>query len=154
MAYAVDRLLKMSQAELDQLFRNSPAGDIPSGEARGTAIIDPGHELSDIAAKFIHIFVWHGKVFDPASGTLKNLILPIPVPAIAAKVYKAPSWLDGKECIVLDYSETSLVAHHIRDEIRLIAPDTYLGIVFWDQKRLIDFALQFAPANVSSPVGS
>ena len=146
MAYDVNNLLKMSAAELDQLFRSSPAGDIPSGEAQGTAIIDPGTELSDIAAQFIHIFAWHGKVFDPASGTLKNLILPDPVQAIAAQVYKAPSWVDNKECIVLDYSKTSLVAHHVRDEIRLIAPGTYLGIVFWDHDHLIDFALQFPTA--------
>ena len=154
MAYDVDGLLKMSPAELDQLFRDSPAGDIPAGEAQGTCIIDPGTELSVIAAKFIHVFAWHGKVFDPASGTLKNVILPIPEQAIAARVYKAPSWLDGNECIVLDYSETSLIAHHVRDEIRLIAPDTYLGLVFWDHDRLIDFALQFPPMKASSPVGS
>ena len=43
-------------------------------------------------------------------------------------------------------SQTSLIAHHIRDEIRLIAPGTYLGIVFWDRDRLINFALQFAAA--------
>ena len=41
------------------------------------------------------------------------------------------------------YSETSLVAHRIRDEIRLIAPRQYLGVVYWDKKRLINFALQF-----------
>jgi hypothetical protein len=63
--------------------------------------------------------------------------------AILAKVYKGPSWLDGKECIVLDYSETSAVAHWIRDEIRLIGPGFYLGVVYWEKKRLIDFALQF-----------
>ncbi len=154
MAYDVDQLLKMSQSELDQLFRGSPAGDIPAGEAQGTCIIDPGTELAEIAAKFVHIFAWHGKVFDPASGTLKNVILPVPMQAIVARVYKAPSWLDGNECVVLDYSETSLVAQHVRDEIRLIAPDTYLGIVFWDRAKLIDFALQFASVKTSSPVGS
>ena len=154
MPYDVNQLLKMSQADLDQLFRSSPAGEIPAGQAQGTAIIDPGTELSEIAAKFIHSFAWHGKVFDPATSTLKNLILPISEKAIAAQVYKAPSWVDGSECIVLDYSKTSLIAHHIRDEIRLIAPDTYLGIVFWDHRKLIDFALQFAPPNTSSPVGS
>ena len=63
--------------------------------------------------------------------------------AIIAKVYKGASWLDGKECIVLDYSETSLVAHWIRDEIRQIEPGLYLGKVYWDKKRLIDFALKF-----------
>src|SRR6266849_591657 len=146
MAYQVDDLLNMSQPELDSLFRASPAGDIPAGEAKGTAIIDPGTPLSEIAAKFIHIFAWHGKVFDPKSGTLKNVILPIPMHAIAAQVYRAPSWLDGKECIVLDYSKTSLVAHHIRDEIRLVDPNVYLGKVYWERKRLIDFCLEFPSA--------
>ena len=47
--------------------------------------------------------------------------------AIVAKVYKATSWFDGKECIVLDYSETSLVAKHIRDEIRQIGPGNVSG---------------------------
>src|SRR2546425_11884744 len=136
----------MSQAELDALFRASPAGEIPSGEARGTAIIAPDTEFSEIAAKFIHIFGWHGKVFDPASGTLQNVILPVPLRAIAARVFKGPSWIDEKECIVLDYSETSLVAHWIRDEIREVAPRIYLGKVYLGKKRLIDFALEF-PAS-------
>lgn len=151
MPYDIDRLLHMSQAELDRLYRESPAGDIPSGEARGTVIFDPGGELAEVAARFVNFFAWHGKVFDPATGTLKNEILPITVKAIAARVYKAPSWLDGKECIVLDYSETSLVARHMRDEIRLIAPDTYLGLAFWDHTRLMGFVLQFGLARTQTP---
>jgi len=63
--------------------------------------------------------------------------------AIVAEVYKGPSWLDQKECIVLDYSKTSTVAQWIRDEIRQLEPGTYLGKVYWEKKRLIDFALQF-----------
>jgi hypothetical protein len=62
---------------------------------------------------------------------------------VIAKVYNGDSWLDGRECIVLDYSDTSLVAHWIRDEIREIGPGTYLGKVYWSKQRLIDFALQF-----------
>ena len=139
----VSDLLKMSQTELDALFSKSPAGDIPNGEANGTAIVAPGTQLDDIAAKFIHLFAWQGKVFDAAKGELRNKILPIGLKAIIAKVYKDKSWFDGKECIVLDYSQTSLVAHWIRDEIRQIGPGTYLGIVYWGKKKLIDFALQF-----------
>ena len=63
--------------------------------------------------------------------------------AIVAQVYKSPSWFDGKECIVLDYSKTSLLAEHIRDEIRLIGPGFYLGLVYWEKKKTIHFALQF-----------
>lgn len=41
MATTVPDLLKMSQAQLDELFTSSPAGDIPNGEAKGTAIVAP-----------------------------------------------------------------------------------------------------------------
>lgn len=143
MSLDVAQLMKMSQTQLDELFHNSPAGNIPRGEGVGTAIINPGTELSDIAAKFVHIFAWKGKVFDPEAGELRNIILPLGIKAIIAKVYKDKSWFDGKECIVLDYSRTSLIAHWIRDEIREVSPGLYLGIVFWDKAKLINFTLAF-----------
>ena len=89
------------------------------------------------------MFAWQGKIFDAQAGLLRNHILAFGLSAIVAKVYVAPSWLDQRDCIVLDYSQTSLVAERIRDEIRLIAPGLYLGKVYWDHARLIDFALQF-----------
>jgi hypothetical protein len=143
MAYDVPQLLTMSQAQLDDLFSASPPGDIPNGSAAGTAIIAPGTKYSQPIAQIINHFGWQGKVFDAKSGTLKNRILAFGLEAIIAKVYKGASWLDGKECIVLDYSETSLVADRIRDEIRLIGPRIYLGKVYWGKERLIDFCLQF-----------
>ena len=143
MAYDVQQLLTMSQAQLDDLFRQSPPGDIPDGPAKGTAIIAPGTTYSALIAEVINHFGWQGKVFDARKGFLKNRILAIGLEAIIAKVYKGPSWLDNKECIVLDYSETSLVANRIRDEIRLISPGFYLGKVYWNKDRLIDFCLHF-----------
>ena len=137
------QLLGMSQSDLDALFSAHESGPIPNGEARGTAIIAPGTLFSPEIAAVINIFAWKGKVFDAKAGFLRNEILPLGFKAIVARVYKAPSWLDGKECIVLDYSETSLVAQHVRDEIRLVDTDFYLGKVYWDSKRLIDFALDF-----------
>ncbi|WP_158803080.1 MULTISPECIES: hypothetical protein [unclassified Acidisoma] len=143
MAYDVDQLLRMSQAELDALFSSLEAGPIPDGEGDGTAIIAPGTVFTREIAAFVNHFAWQGKVFDAKAGLLKNRILPFGLNAIVARVYKQASWLDGKECIVLDYSETSMVAHWVRDEIRLISPGSYLGIVYWDKTRLIDFALRF-----------
>ena len=143
MAYDVPQLLAMSQAELDKLFTDSPTGEIPNGEAIGTAIVAPGTKYTQEIATLISHFSWQGKNFDAARGVLRNRILAFGLNAIVATVYKGDSWFDGKECIVLDYSETSLVAHWIRDEIRQIGPGMYLGKVYWDQKRLIDFSLQF-----------
>jgi hypothetical protein len=133
----------MSQKELDDLFSASQPGDIPNGEANGTAIIAPGTTYSQEIATFINHFAWQGKTFDASKGILRNRILPFGLNAIIAKVYKGESWFDGKECIVLDYSETSLLAEWIRDEIRQIGPNLYLGIVYWKKDRLINFAIQF-----------
>ena len=143
MAYDVPQLLAMTQAQLDDLFRESPPGDIPNGSAQGTAIIAPGTRYSESIADIINHFGWQGKVFDAEKGVLKNKVLAFGFEAIIARVYKDKSWLDGLECIVLDYSETSLVAHWVRDEIRLIGPGFYLGKVYWGKQRLIDFCLRF-----------
>jgi hypothetical protein len=145
--------LDLSHDQLDDIFRASPAGEIPNGQGEGTAIVAPGHEVSDAIAKFVHIFTWKGKVFerddeDPSRSWLKNRLLPLGHRAVVAQVYKGASWLDGKECIVLDYSHTSIVAQWIRDEIRQVSPGVYLGLVYWGKKkakahRLIHFALKF-----------
>jgi hypothetical protein len=143
MAYDVPQLLQMSNAQLDELFSSSAAGEIPDGPAKGTAIIAPGTKFSAEIAELINVFVWQGKTFDAKKGVLRNSILAIGLNAIVATVYKGPSWFDKKDCIVLDYSETSLVARWIRDEIRSIGPGFYLGRVYWDKTPLIHFALKF-----------
>jgi hypothetical protein len=142
---AIDRLglLKMSQAELDELFRNSPPGNIPNGEAIGTAIVWPGTVCARIMAWLGRLFWWQGKVFDAAAGRLVNRISVFSIKGIKALVYKDKSWFDDKECIVIDYSKTSLIAKLVRDEIREVSPGLYLGQVFIGRKRLINFSVSF-----------
>lgn len=138
---SVPDLLKMTQTELDDLFKASQAGPIPDGAAEGTAIIAPGTTYSSEIAKLVSLFAWQGKTFDGPHGVLRNRILPLHLNAIVAEVYKGPSWLDGKECIVLDYSKTSKAARYIRDEIREVSPGVYLGVVFWGKRQVLKFAL-------------
>ncbi len=138
---SVDRLLAMPQAALDDLFRHSPAGEIPRGDTQGTAVIAPGTFIAPIAAKLIRLLAWQGKVFDPDGRRLRNKILPFGLRAIAAEVYRGPSWLDRQECIVLDYSRASLVAFFIRDEIREVAPKLFLGVVYIGSLKTINFLL-------------
>ena len=84
------------------------------------------------------------ETFDSQRGLLTNRISVFGLNAIIAKVYKQASWFDGQECIVLDYSETSTVAKWVRDEIRQIEPNLYLGIVYYERTKLIDFCLEFS----------
>jgi hypothetical protein len=143
MAYTATQLMEMTDKQLDDLFSSGVAGNIPNGEAEGTAIVAPGTKFSSVIASLINIFTWQGKTFDAAHGTLTNRILAFGINAIVAQVYKSESWFDGKECIVLDYSKTSLLAEHVRDEIREISPGLYLGLVYWKKDRTIHFTLQF-----------
>jgi hypothetical protein len=140
-------MLSKSRDELDALFRAHESGPIPDGFAEGTAILAPGSTANASIAGLMKTFIWKGKVFDAETGTLRNRVLPFGIESVPAKVYRAPSWLDQRECIVLDYAETSIVARWIRDEIRLIAPDIYLGHAYWSRSRLMYFVLEFRNAS-------
>jgi hypothetical protein len=59
--YDVKQLLALSQAQLDDLFKASPTGDIPDGPAQGTAIIAPGTSCSQSIADIINPLRMAGK---------------------------------------------------------------------------------------------
>jgi hypothetical protein len=145
----VDDLLDMAEPQLEDLFRRSPAGPIPNGDAQGTVIAAPPAEdvPTTLAERLISLFarwlVWQGKVFDTSRVELVNKVTAYQLRAIRARVYKGASWLDGQEAIILDYSHTSFIAQKIRDEIREVAPGLYLGLVYWGDTRVLDFALAF-----------
>lgn len=138
-------LLRKSAAELDDLFRQSPPGELPDGEATGTAMVCPGTWCARFCAWLARWFLWQGKVFNAAGKCLINRITAFSFKAIKAEVYPGKSWFDDKECIVIDYSKTSLVAKFVRDEIRQVAPGLYLGQVFLgrSKKPFIKFSVSF-----------
>jgi hypothetical protein len=144
---SVGALVRMSPVQRDEVFRSSPAGDVPSGKGEGVALLPLGPVPTRIATALIRAIVWKGKVFDPRYNDLRNRMTPFGLRVIRAKVEKGPSWVDGEECIVLDYSRTSLVAHWIRDEIREVAGRTYLGQVFIRGRKLLHFTLTFPPSG-------
>lgn len=152
---SADGLLKTPKVQLDALFQGSPAGPIPQGNAAGTIVFAPGSPIARPAARVLGAIFWRGKVFRPASHDLKNKISPLSIPAIRAEVDHGASWLDGRQCVVLDYSKSSKVAGWIRDEIREVSPGLYLGLVwgvgrvFGGRRLILRFALSF-PAGSSA----
>ncbi len=142
----VSQLLKMSRAERDEVYRRSDAGPIPDGAGHGTAVIGHDSVARRIIAWIARALFWQGKLFDAKRGTLINHVFCLSFKAIKARVYKEPSWLDQRDCVVLDYSHTSLIACKVRDEMREVAPGLYLGIVFWGRTRLpVDFIVDVNP---------
>jgi hypothetical protein len=101
----------------------------------------PGTALAKPIAHLVRALAWQGKVFDAERGELANSILLFRINAVRAKVLQGHSWLDGRPCIVLDYSQTSLLAPMVRDEIREIEPGLWLGLAYMWRARVLRFAL-------------
>jgi hypothetical protein len=135
-------LLAMPNTKLDELFRRSGAGSIPLGDCKGTVLVFTGSRLAPVAAAFCRAVVWQGKVFPPDGRQVVNRVSPFGICAVRAAVSLGRSWVDDGECVVIDYSRTSIVACWVRDEIRLVAPGLYLGVVWLRRRRVAGFALR------------
>jgi len=135
-------LERLTNNELDDIFRASPAGELPAGVVRGTALVFNGTPACRIIAKLAYWFAWQGKRLDPDRRGLVNRITPLRLPLIRATVSHGHSWVDDEECTVIDYSKTSLVARMVRDETRLVAPGLHLGVVWLWRRRAAWFALR------------
>jgi hypothetical protein len=135
-------LLGITNKALDQLFRDSQAGPIPDGNMHGTVLAWPGGRLARLLARLIYLIAWQGKVVNRREALLCNKITPLRLRLIKAKLSHDASWVDKHECVLLDYSRTSSVARMVRDELRLVAPGLYLGVVWLWRRRVGWFTLR------------
>jgi hypothetical protein len=143
-APAVERFMAMSGAELDEVFASADATVAPTGRGRGTALAMTGTTRGRRFTSAVRATSWKGKRFADDGASLRNLVGPIGATVIAANVYVGESRVDGRPCVVLDYSRTSWIARWVRDEIREVEPGVYLGIVFMRSRRLpLRFLLEF-----------
>src|SRR5262245_1534302 len=118
----LDRLVKMSRCELEELYRNAPPAPMLDGYYAGRSMKRPKATG----------MVWKGKLFCAADCTLVNRWC-CGLHAIQAKVYPGESWFDGKPALIMDYRESSHVWKDVRDELREVCPGLYLGIMYHDK---------------------
>ncbi len=138
-------LLQMGSHELNQLFADNSPGEVPVGRTDGVTLLFPGTPKNTLLSRLIYLFVWRGKNFYTDGTMLSNRITALELSVIRAKVSLGRSWVDNKDCIVLDYSRTSFLARGVRDEIRLVAPDLYLGVIWLWRRRIGWFTLRSHP---------
>ncbi|AKJ15906.1 hypothetical protein ABB07_39565 (plasmid) [Streptomyces incarnatus] len=142
-------LLKSDDQRLDELFRKSPAGEIPKGPMEGLAVFPvAGRAGAWLLASLVNLTAWRGKVFSP-DGYLSNRLTALDILSIVATVGPGPSRLDDQECIVIDYSHTSLVFGGVRDELRQVGPGLYLGLIWLAGRKIGWFTLR-DPDNAES----
>ena len=135
-------LQRMDNRELDLLFRSGSARDVPHGRLPGTGLLFPGTPACGPLAPLVHLVVWQGKETEPSGRSLQNLIGALRTRTIRALLSHDRSWVDDEECVLIDYSRTSFVARMVRDEVRLVAPGLYLGVVWLWKRRVGWFTLR------------
>lgn len=137
---SAESLAGLTTAQLESLYRQSPASAIPSGTIRGTALLRPG-ESGALRRSRLARLAWQGKVFRD-DATVVNRFFG--VKAVQARVCVGPSRLDGAPSLVLDYRQTSFLYRRYRDEIRQVAPGLWLGLMYEDgnPQPVMMFALQ------------
>lgn len=123
----VDQLLALSQAQIESVYRQGTVAGLPAGRVRGTAVLSPGTSRSRLLARGARL-VWQGKIIDPADASAVNRFFGVKI--VRASMYQGQSWLDGGPSLILDYSQTSRIYAANRDEIRLVAPGLYLGLMY------------------------
>lgn len=136
-------LLGYRNSALDVLFRQSAAGPIPDGDTSGTLLAWPGTWAAKPLARIAHT-IWQGKVLDRREALLRNKLTPLGLKLVKARLSVADSWVDDAECVLIDYSKTSILARMVRDEIRLVGPGFYLGVVWLWRKRIGWFTIRSA----------
>jgi hypothetical protein len=107
----------------EALFRQGTLGCGPHGPTGGTVLYADGKHPR-VKARLQGI-VWKGKTFH-GDGTFTNRWLG-GVHAVSADTREEPSWLDGQPCLVMQYPADAAVFGNVRDELRQIGPDEWLG---------------------------
>jgi hypothetical protein len=107
----------------DELFRNGIATGEPCGKTRGTVLIADG-KMPRLKARMQNL-AWKGKTF-PGDGTLINR-WPAGIEAVTAQTSVGTSLFDGQPCLVMQYAADAPIFPGVRDELREIAPGTWLG---------------------------
>ncbi len=136
-------LLKMSQAEIDELYKQGSVSEIPDGDSKGIAIVAAGTILAKILAFISKLFIWQGKIFYREQKFFLNKIPPFGIRAFKGEIYKGDGWFCDGEAIILDYSKTSFIFQKVREEMREIAPGFYLAQVYLGKTRISNFTLEF-----------
>lgn len=119
-----------TQRQFDRLFAGAEAGAIPLGVMRGqTRPVGPPNDAASAAASAI----WAGKTFH--RGWLTNRAFGGEI--VPADVYYAPSAVDGRRVIRIDYRRAGLPFAH--DELRRLPNGVYLGYGFLGADKAVDF---------------
>ena len=123
----LDRLKRMSEAELAEEFARAEVGRPPVGVARGRVVCVTDARLPR-AKRGLQNAAWRGKELAD-DGSFVNRWAG-GVRAIGSRYVIGPSWADGRPAVVMEYPPGTPLFANTRDELREVAPGLYLGPLY------------------------
>lgn len=133
-------LKKMPVGELDELFAGADPGEPISGSVEGIGL-SLGPLAASVPATLLgegfRALAWRGKRFD--TNGAKNLMTPFGLPLMSAHTRTETGTVDGRPSLVVDFSGTTGLP--VRDELRQVGPNLYLGINLFAGRKTAYFAL-------------
>lgn len=160
-APTLDELAALTPQELERLYRDAqPPVSLSTLDGalvgrmlsvRRLSAGPVGHMLHRWAAS--SRFPWRGKTFTSTSAAEGTGINRLQLPTLLGRqalfpfaTSVAPSLLDGRDAVVLDYDrpENPPYIRRIRDELRQVGPGAFLGPAMWLGRRGATLLLWFA----------
>jgi len=155
----LDDLAKLSSDALDRLYRDAPAPEGVErlvGTPKGRMLAVRGTDGTRLFPLLQFVasgrrFPWDGKSFGALSttegtGINRVKLLPLRFDWFPFRTRIEPSAVDGRPCVYLDYEQPGnpFFIARIRDEIREVAPDLWLGPAMAKTKKGAVHVLWFA----------
>jgi hypothetical protein len=144
---SLEKLGRLNAKQLSRVYGSCTVGEIPTGDSDGQAILMPGTIVGKILSAVANL-LWKGKVFTNRAAGVGVINKILGMHLVKAQVFSGASWKDDGAATIIDYKRTSWLAFFVRDEIRQVLPDLYLGkmyvrLPFGHHVALAYFALDF-----------
>ena len=129
----------LSRKSLDKLYAAGSYLEYPNGKYKGRPLFFISN-LKLTPLNFLVNILWKGKEFNSTGRLLSNKILFLNL--FYGRYYLGKSKFDSTSTIILDYSKSSIVGFFVKDEIRKIGDNLFLGKAYVFGKFICYFLLK------------
>jgi hypothetical protein len=123
----LEQLQGFSCDELLDLFRHADMGHPLVGVARGRMLVSTDKHMPRFKVRLANL-VWRGKTAEEGGYFINRWVGNHEF--ISSHYVIAPSWIDGRPAVVVEYDPGTALFGNMHDELREIAPGLYLGPLF------------------------
>ena len=133
-----ENAIRLSRKNLDKIYSKGSYLEYPNGFYKGKPLFFL-FNLKLTPINFLINLIWRGKQFNEKGRLLSNKIFSLNI--FYGRYYLEKSKFDSKPAITLNYYKSSVIGFLVKDEIRKIGDNLYLGRAYFLGKFICYFVL-------------